>query len=222
MIEYLDIRGDFMSKRKNNFYAVRKGKCPGIYGSWDECSKQVQGFSGAEYKGFKTKYEAELYLNSGLKPDSDQVFDDVDIIIYVDGSFDPKTGVYGYGYVAITKDGNLEKFCNAGNNKESAVLRNVAGEMLAAMCAVRYAIKNKFKSVLICYDYTGIESWVTDGWQTKNKLTTQYSQAMKEWGKEINISFKKISAHTGEVYNEMADQLAKQAVTSFIGGINHD
>lgn len=45
------------------YYAVRKGRVTGIFTSWDETSKQVNGFSGAEYKSFNTVKEAEDYLN---------------------------------------------------------------------------------------------------------------------------------------------------------------
>lgn len=46
----------------SKFYAVRKGKNPGIYGTWDECKSQVNGFAGAEYKSFKTQSEAKEYM----------------------------------------------------------------------------------------------------------------------------------------------------------------
>ena len=39
---------------KNKFYVVWKGKKPGIYGSWADCKKQVDGFDGALFKGFLT------------------------------------------------------------------------------------------------------------------------------------------------------------------------
>lgn len=39
---------------KQKFYAVKKGKNIGVYNTWDECKKQVNGFSGAEYKSFST------------------------------------------------------------------------------------------------------------------------------------------------------------------------
>ena len=45
-----------MQKRK--YYVVWKGVEPGIYDSWDESKKQVDGFSGALYKSFATKEEA--------------------------------------------------------------------------------------------------------------------------------------------------------------------
>ena len=48
----------------SSFYAVKKGIEPGIYPSWEECAKQIEGFSGAEYKKFKTEAEATDYMNT--------------------------------------------------------------------------------------------------------------------------------------------------------------
>lgn len=45
------------------FYAVKKGRTPGIYRTWDEAKKQVDGFSSAEYKSFKKITDATNYLN---------------------------------------------------------------------------------------------------------------------------------------------------------------
>jgi len=52
-----------MAKKK--IYAVRKGHKTGLFYTWDECKKAVYGYSGAEYKGFLTKEEAEAFLNIG-------------------------------------------------------------------------------------------------------------------------------------------------------------
>lgn len=38
--------------KKNKYYVVWKGSKPGIYDSWDDCRKQVEGFKGAMYKGY--------------------------------------------------------------------------------------------------------------------------------------------------------------------------
>lgn len=43
-------------------YAVKKGRVPGIYRNWDETKKQVNGFSGAEYKSFENITDAIDYL----------------------------------------------------------------------------------------------------------------------------------------------------------------
>lgn len=46
----------------SKFYAVAKGKNIGIYDNWDKCKINTNGFSGAIFKSFKTKKEAELFM----------------------------------------------------------------------------------------------------------------------------------------------------------------
>ena len=64
----------------------------------------------------------------------------------------------------------------------------------------------------IRYDYEGVEKWVTGVWRAKTLLTSKYAAHMQEAGKKVKISFCKIAAHTGNHYNEEADQLAKSAL----------
>lgn len=45
-----------MASRK--FYVVFKGYQPGIYDTWEECKAQIDGFSGASYKGYSNCEEA--------------------------------------------------------------------------------------------------------------------------------------------------------------------
>jgi ribonuclease HI len=50
---------------KTKWYAVAKGRSgPAIYASWDECKAQTLGFSGAIYKSFKTREEAQTFIRS--------------------------------------------------------------------------------------------------------------------------------------------------------------
>ncbi|MFH1005530.1 MAG: ribonuclease H family protein [Bacteroidota bacterium] len=52
---------------KQKFYVVWKGKETGVFSSWDECKNQIDGFSGAEYKSFKTKEAAERAFEKSSK-----------------------------------------------------------------------------------------------------------------------------------------------------------
>jgi len=226
------------------FYAVRKGHRVGIFESWEECKVAVEGFSGAEYKGFPNREEAEGYLeqagimvskpaktggvtelagaktgNSGPAGDakpmparhSEPTNADT-LITYVDGSYEHSLGKYAFGCVFLMPDGTIYVENGSGNNPESAKLRNVTGEMLGAMFAVRFAIKNGFKKVEIRYDYEGVEKWVTGAWKSKTELTQKYSMAMRMWQAQIEMSFTKVVAHSNVYYNEMADKLAKQGL----------
>lgn len=207
-----------MAKKK--LYAVKRGRSIGIFETWDACKNAVDGYPGAEYKSFLTIDEANKYLSDGkiemesatLENGEECSFNQV--IAYVDGSFDEKLGVYSFGCIIITPNGEIIKESGNGNNPESLALRNVTGEMLGAMYAVKWCDTNGYPSLQICYDYTGLEMWATGAWKAKNTLTGKYTEFMKENQKKINISFKKISAHTGDKYNEEADKLAKAALIS--------
>lgn len=45
---------------KNKFYVVWNGRASGIFDSWEACKAQVEGFEGAQYKGFPTEESAKL------------------------------------------------------------------------------------------------------------------------------------------------------------------
>lgn len=202
-----------MAKKK--VYAVRKGKTTGLFYSWSECEAAVTGYPGAEYKSFLTEDEAKKYLGyKNLKVENKEVLNKEEhrLIAYVDGSFDAAIGKYAFGCVILTPDGDIIKESGNGDNPESLAIRNVAGEMLGAMTAVRWAIKNGYDNLELRYDYEGIEKWATGAWKAKNTLTQKYAEYMQRQQNHIKISFGKVKAHSGDYYNEEADKLAKEAL----------
>ncbi len=137
------------------------------------------------------------------------------LIAYVDGSYDNQTKVYGSGVVLILPSGEVLKYLKGGNNPETAKLRNVSGELIAAMHAVSYAAREGFDSIDIYYDYLGIECWANGTWKAKKPQTLRYKEFIKQHRKEMRITFHKVQAHIGNEYNELADSLAKWAVCNF-------
>ena len=51
--------------KKIKYYVVWRGVQPGIYTDWAICAKMVGGFSGAAYKAFDTKNQAEAAYAAG-------------------------------------------------------------------------------------------------------------------------------------------------------------
>ncbi|MCI9338361.1 MAG: RNAse H family protein [Lachnospiraceae bacterium] len=131
------------------------------------------------------------------------------LLAYVDGSYDNSLKKYAFGCVFILPDGRIFTEYGNGDNEQSLRHRNVTGEMLGAMYAVKTAMASGFSKVELCYDYEGIEKWVTGAWRSKTELTKKYAVAMGEWRRQIEISFRKVAAHTNVYYNELADQTAK-------------
>lgn len=200
---------------KKNFYGVKKGKETGIFTSWSKCKEAIDGFPGAEYKGFATKEEVCEYLgtDAGETAVLDELPTEGSLLAYVDGSYNDGIKKYAFGCVFILPDGRIYTEYGNGDNPQSLEQRNVTGEMLGAMYATRFAIKNGFKALEIRYDYQGIESWVTGAWKSKNELTQKYAASMREWSKSIKLTFTKVMAHTNVKYNELADKMAKKGLT---------
>ena len=201
-------RGVFMK-----YYAVREGRSPGIYNTWEECSKEVIGYKGAIYKKFTSYEEALNFMNDIEKKDiqiEDELKED-EIIAYVDGSFSTDINTYSYGVVIISNNGK-ESFNGYDNNLDMAKMRNVSGELMGAIEAIKWAIERKKKRLYLHYDYAGIENWAKGNWKTNKEGTKAYKKFYDSIKGKIDIQFIKVKAHSGVKYNEEADLLAKKAI----------
>lgn len=192
----------------NKYYAVKVGRNPGIYMTWDECKEQVNKYPKAEFKSFTTMEEAHAFMENKIV---EVEIDSKDTAVaYVDGSFNVDTMVYGYG-VVMMYHGREEYYKGSGNEENMSAMRNVAGEILGATYAMKYAYDHDIKNLVIYHDYEGIAKWCLGEWKT-NKLETQtYKNKFQEYSKKVNISFVKVKGHSGDKYNDLADALAKEA-----------
>ena len=203
----------------SKYYAVKKGKVPGIYLNWNDCKAMVDGYQGAVYKSFKTIEEAEKFITgekiiSGMKAsgkNTSESGETCSTYAFVDGSFNKATHTYGYGGFLVTDN---EKYVlqGADNDVEMATMRNVAGEIKGAEAAVKKAIELGIKELVIYYDYMGIEMWATGAWKRNKAGTIAYHDYIMSVREQIKLTFVKVKGHSGVEGNEEADKLAKQAV----------
>lgn len=52
------------------YYAVKKGRHPGIYTTWKDCQKEIDHFKDAKFKSFDSKKEALAYLKQNNQKSS--------------------------------------------------------------------------------------------------------------------------------------------------------
>ncbi|WYP27180.1 viroplasmin family protein [Alkalihalobacillus sp. FSL W8-0930] len=201
----------------SKYYAVKKGRKIGVFSNWEECKVQVSGYPNAVYKSFNTYLAAKEFLNEGISSknissNDKKVSRIPDVIAYIDGSYDHSKKMYSYAGILITKDNVKTNFAYTDSNSSHISLRNVAGELRAAMHSIKLSLENGAKSIEIYYDYAGIEEWANGNWKAKNFFTQDYVKFIDEMRLNIEITFNKVKAHSGVKYNEEVDLLAKEAI----------
>lgn len=200
------------------YYAVKNGRTPGIYYSWEDCKIQVIGYKNAIYKKFSSEEQAINFIESttndnkrNIPLDSLENIGDFEAITYVDGSYNSTTKECGFGVVFFSSKGK-EEFSKKVEISKFSEYRNVTGEIFGCIFAIKKAIEYGFKKIYIHYDYTGISNWALGYWKTNNELTQFYKTEFLKLNKKIEVEFIKVEAHTGDKYNEEADILAKKSV----------
>jgi len=198
-------------------YAVRKGRTTGLFMSWDDCKAQVDGFAGAEYKSFADPADAMAYLGLTSGGSASGSGFPEGVRAYVDGSFDAASDRYSCGVVIVETDaeGKSEttELNAAFDDAEAAQQRNIAGEIMGSKLAIDHCMANGLKSVEIYHDYEGIGAWADGRWKANNPLTKGYRDYVADARKSMDIRFVKVKAHAGNKYNELADRLAKKALS---------
>lgn len=223
-----------MAKKK--YYAVTVGRIPGIYGTWDQCKEQTDGFSGAKYQSFSTLEEAEQFvlganndesvvtkidvvaaaqdINAQVEARIANLADD-EVVAFVDGSYDVNAEKSAFGAIILSHNGNRDILYKSFTKKlgeEFISLRNVAAELEGVKEAICWALTYKKRKIAIYYDYEGIEKWATGQWQAKNTITREYVQFSQEKRTMLDIEYIKVPAHSGVKFNEEVDTIAKNAL----------
>ncbi len=134
-----------------------------------------------------------------------------ELIAYVDGSYNIDTKEYGCGVVIL--DGEHE-IClrKKGEDADLASMRNVAGEILGAQIAMERAMELGATNLKLYYDYNGIHFWCSGEWKAKKRGTQEYKAYYDRIKDKLNVEFIKVKGHSGDKYNDMADELAKESV----------
>lgn len=212
------------------FYAVKKGRQPGVYNSWDECSEQINGFSGAVYKKFNTVADAQAFV-SGEAVGSVESFNATDVqnnisdvpsaqavALYTDGACSGNPGPGGYGYAVVINDvltlkGSGSRVSTTNNQMElSAVI-----EGLKAISNVQSVVVYSDSSYVV----NAFEKRWIDGWEHRNWVKSDGSpvlnselwrQLLIEIARFTDVQFVWVKGHAGNKYNELCDKLAVEAI----------
>lgn len=188
------------TERSKVYYAVRRGRKPGIYRTYAECEKQVSGFSHQEYKKFSSREAAEEYMQE--KENKAWAF--------VLGDYNSDTGVYGYG--GFLCDGERDyPLSGCANDPDIRTMRADAGKLLGIMAAVRKAEELGIQELTIRYDLTGIEKWATGEWKAGRPGTKAYAEFMNSDERRVRLNFEWVKSGADTERKRKASTLAGKA-----------
>ena len=164
-------------------YAVHKGRKPGIYNTWEECKKQIDGFSGPIYKKFDNITSAELFLKNGFNQKSldkfskkqtlikktdqknEKILDDLlkdkenRVFIYTDGScIRFKNGITKAGYGIYIPQKNIRISEPLLNQKQT----NNRAELTSILECVKYLKKEDLNKELIIITDSAYSMYIFD------------------------------------------------------------
>lgn len=208
---------------QKKFYAVAKGRKPGLYYTWPDARSQVDGFNGAVYKSFTTEKEAREWLKNpvlkkspvpaGKKTANDHTPGPGEIIIYTDGGSSGNPGPGGYGIVQIYRGEKTELtggFRLTTNNRM---------ELTGVIVALRNLERRDVPVTVYTdsgYVVNGInkgwaEKWRKNGWIKPDKkpaLNSDLWSELLDLIEHLDITFCWVKGHAGNEHNERCDELA--------------
>lgn len=216
-----------MAKKK--YYAVKIGKNPGIYESWDECKAQTEGVSGALFQSFPSMEEAQAFLSSDLSPNSvkeekpedydalvSEALNESRVVAFVDGGFSDKGGtpLAAFGCYIIPPDNDTHvEISDRVHTQRFIDSRNIGSEVFASLEALNWAVANGYKAITIFHDLDNIGKWARGEFKTNSEVSQFFVRELKsKYYPVINVKFIWVKAHAGITFNEKADKLASGAL----------
>lgn len=217
-----------MAKKK--FYAIAKGRKPGIYTDWPSAEAQVKGYGEASFKGFPSRDEAEAWIkNPGAslkKPKSHKENSTPKynkpklaancIEIYTDGGAMGNPGPGGYGTVIIV-DGEQEELSGGyrhTTNNRMELMACIKGISALPVTDRPVALFSDSSYVVNGYSKGWAKGWRKRGWLKSDGKAAVNSDLWKQLldiTKNLQISFHWVKGHAGHPLNERCDELAVQS-----------
>lgn len=222
------------------FYAVANGRTVGVFTNWTDCKHSVQGFSGAVFKKFDTKIDAEAFIASKSLDEnySLDLRQGVPVSAVVSINREPPTDYYVYTDGACSKNGMRGASAGIGVYFGEGDVRNISkrlpgkqtnnvAELTAIISAFpfiesdirggkRIAIVTDSEYSIKCASSYG-ERCAKNGWIDDIPNKELVRQIYTLYSREPNIRFIHVKAHTGlsdihSVGNHHADRLATAAL----------
>ena len=143
------------------------------------------------------------------------------IQLFTDGACSGNPGPGGWGSVLLFEKTTrrFSGFEPATTNNRMEIMAVIKGlEALKKPSAVLVTTDSQY--VKNAFTAGWLDSWQKNGWKTSNREPVKNQDLwiiMSEIRRRHNLSWEWVKGHSGHFYNEMCDQLARNAITAKSG-----
>lgn len=188
------------------YYAVKIGRTPGIYATWPDCQRQVSGFSGAKFKSFSTRAEAESFVKGEESNESNEIEETRETnesnVVYFDGGC--RQGCSGGAcYIPSTKQVFYQRALPDPETKKET---NNRGELTGLILALTHT-----QGDVVVYGDSKYAMGVGSG-RWRNKNNDDLIEQARNLSKNRRITYRHVYGHTGKYGNEICDTYATKAL----------
>lgn len=133
----------------------------------------------------------------------------MNLTAYVQGTFDKKTKIYGYGCVFAADGEAVER--RIGFGKDTDNIWNIAGQLSGASEAIDYALHKRYDTLDIVCDYEGLLKWADGLWQAKKPMAADYQNFVRR-ARNLGLIINFSKAHINDPFVAEVQQLSKDAL----------
>ncbi|GIY71529.1 ribonuclease H1 [Caerostris darwini] len=204
---------------RKTFYAVHKGKNPGVYKTWTECEEQIKDFVKPWFKKFCDENEASDFVKYGKVTKKIKIPDpgpDKFVTVFTDGASSCNGQEQAEAGIGV--------YWGPGNELNTSMRlpgrqTNNRAEIFAAVHALRQAKQLGIKDLRVFTDskfvINGITSWI-DKWKENNwtsasgkpVVNKEDFMALDSARQGINVDWCYVKGHNNNPGNVEADKLA--------------
>lgn len=198
-----------------SYYAVKKGRIPGIYITWSACEEQVKSYPGASFKKFTSYEEAQMYMKDIVVPDTVASY-----TLWTDGSaYLGKSAGYAYVFVdpsgkkVYEHSGKVGEPFTSPHAEIVAICEGISAYIKYFPPGSRLVVKSDCDLAVKTINDWG-RTRTPERWATSAYGETLY--ALYSWfSQHPEVAITHIPSHSGLEFNERCDVLAKAAAREF-------
>ena len=203
----------------HRWYGVRRGFEPGVYPSWEDARRQVEGYVGAEYRVFRSFAAAQVWAAGyDMAALAVELLGREGITVaHVAGG--AGAGFYAYASLVTSPDGKRHVISGIGEDAAALRVGPLAGELSAVMHTISWCRRMGVRELAVFHARRESGMWADRLSSPPSPLAASYSRYVL--AARPLVSFNLVTERAGDRFSEDVDRLLRSTMRTRppVGGL---